>query len=274
MLAGIAPIPAIFGQVTTRLPAQPVRRPPAQPGPHVIALTRQRYHETHQGLHRTPRRRRQDRPRDPPLPQALHRPTASTASSNTALTGLTIHRSVPPHDRGVPAARLTQPLPGTHRSGRARMPDRPLVAGVDTSTQSSKVVVCDAETGEVLREGRAAHPDGTEVDPRLWWAAGRRRAPTAPGRRARDRRRRAAARHDPARRGRRGRAPRRAVERHPLGARRRRPHRRAGRPRRGPTRSGWCRWPASRSPSCAGSPATSPRARGPDRAPACCRTTG
>jgi len=46
-----------------------------------------------------------------------------------------------------------------------------LVAGVDTSTQSCKVVVCDADTGDVLREGRAPHPDGTEVDPRLWWAA-------------------------------------------------------------------------------------------------------
>lgn len=46
-----------------------------------------------------------------------------------------------------------------------------LVAGVDTSTQSTKVVVCDADTGEVLREGRAPHPDGTEVDPRLWWDA-------------------------------------------------------------------------------------------------------
>ena len=33
-----------------------------------------------------------------------------------------------------------------------------LVAGVDTSTQSTKVVVCDADTGEVLREGRTAHP--------------------------------------------------------------------------------------------------------------------
>lgn len=46
-----------------------------------------------------------------------------------------------------------------------------LVAGVDTSTQSTKVVVCDADTGEVLREGRAPHPDGTEVDPQVWWAA-------------------------------------------------------------------------------------------------------
>ncbi|AXH94937.1 xylulokinase [Ornithinimicrobium avium] len=48
---------------------------------------------------------------------------------------------------------------------------RTLVAGVDSSTQSCKVVVCDAATGEVVREGRAAHPDGTEVDPRHWWDA-------------------------------------------------------------------------------------------------------
>ena len=46
-----------------------------------------------------------------------------------------------------------------------------LVAGVDSSTQSSKVVVCDARTGEIVREGRASHPDGTEVDPAAWWAA-------------------------------------------------------------------------------------------------------
>ncbi|MEU1752687.1 xylulokinase [Micromonospora matsumotoense] len=48
---------------------------------------------------------------------------------------------------------------------------RTLVAGVDSSTQSTKVVVCDAETGEVLRAGRAPHPDGTEIDPQRWWAA-------------------------------------------------------------------------------------------------------
>jgi xylulokinase len=50
-------------------------------------------------------------------------------------------------------------------------PDRALVAGVDSSTQSCKVVVCDAATGEVLRTARASHPDGTEVDPRHWWSA-------------------------------------------------------------------------------------------------------
>jgi len=46
-----------------------------------------------------------------------------------------------------------------------------LVAGVDCSTQNTKVVVCDAETGEVVREGRAPHPDVTEIDPETWWQA-------------------------------------------------------------------------------------------------------
>jgi xylulokinase len=46
-----------------------------------------------------------------------------------------------------------------------------LVAGVDCSTQATKVLVCDAETGAVVRSGRAAHPDQTEVDPAVWWAA-------------------------------------------------------------------------------------------------------
>jgi xylulokinase len=46
-----------------------------------------------------------------------------------------------------------------------------LVAGVDSSTQACKVVVRDAATGALVREGRVAHPDGTEVDPAVWWAA-------------------------------------------------------------------------------------------------------
>jgi xylulokinase len=46
-----------------------------------------------------------------------------------------------------------------------------LVAGVDTSTQSVKVVVCDADSGEVVRSGRAAHPDGTEVSAAAWLSA-------------------------------------------------------------------------------------------------------
>ena len=43
-----------------------------------------------------------------------------------------------------------------------------LVAGVDCSTQSTKVLVVDAESGAVLRSGSAPHPDATEVDPAVW----------------------------------------------------------------------------------------------------------
>jgi xylulokinase len=46
-----------------------------------------------------------------------------------------------------------------------------LVAGVDSSTQSCKVVVRDADTGALVRTGKAAHPVGTEVDPAAWWDA-------------------------------------------------------------------------------------------------------
>ncbi|MGY1637014.1 xylulokinase [Geodermatophilus sp. SYSU D00742] len=46
-----------------------------------------------------------------------------------------------------------------------------LVAGVDTSTQACKVVVRDADSGALVREGRAPHPEGTEVDPAAWEAA-------------------------------------------------------------------------------------------------------
>ena len=56
----------------------------------------------------------------------------------------------------------------------------PLVAGVDSSTQSCKVVIRDAETGALKRMGRAPHPEGTEVDPAAWWQA-LRQALTAAG---------------------------------------------------------------------------------------------
>ncbi|NUT99345.1 MAG: xylulose kinase [Saccharothrix sp.] len=56
-----------------------------------------------------------------------------------------------------------------------------LVAGVDSSTQSCKVVVRDAESGALVREGRAAHPAGTEVDPAAWWDALQEAAAAAGG---------------------------------------------------------------------------------------------
>ncbi|RKR76164.1 xylulokinase [Frondihabitans australicus] len=46
-----------------------------------------------------------------------------------------------------------------------------LVAGIDSSTQSCKVVVRDAGTGALVRSGSAPHPAGTSVDPNTWWDA-------------------------------------------------------------------------------------------------------
>ena len=48
---------------------------------------------------------------------------------------------------------------------------RRLVAGVDTSTQSCKVRVTDAETGDLVRFGQAKHPNGTSINPACWWNA-------------------------------------------------------------------------------------------------------
>ena len=46
-----------------------------------------------------------------------------------------------------------------------------LVAGIDSSTQSVKVMIKNAATGELVRQAKAAHPDGTEVDPKHWISA-------------------------------------------------------------------------------------------------------
>ena len=46
-----------------------------------------------------------------------------------------------------------------------------LVAGVDSSTQSCKVVIREAATGRLVRQFRSAHPEGTEIDPDYWWRA-------------------------------------------------------------------------------------------------------
>ena len=58
---------------------------------------------------------------------------------------------------------------------------RMLVAGVDTSTQSTKVRVTDAATGELVRFGQAKHPDGTSCDPAAWWDAFQEAAAQAGG---------------------------------------------------------------------------------------------
>jgi xylulokinase len=48
------------------------------------------------------------------------------------------------------------------------MPARHLVAGVDSSTQSCKVVIRDPHTGALQRSGSATHPNGTSVNPSAW----------------------------------------------------------------------------------------------------------
>ncbi|MYB28166.1 MAG: xylulokinase [Acidimicrobiaceae bacterium] len=50
-----------------------------------------------------------------------------------------------------------------------------LVAGIDSSTQSTKVELREVDTGTVVAAGRAAHPPAdpprSEQDPRAWWRA-------------------------------------------------------------------------------------------------------
>src|SRR5687768_7550263 len=51
-----------------------------------------------------------------------------------------------------------------------------LVAGVDTSTQATKVLVVDPDDGRVVASGRALHEvtgagGARETDPEVWWTA-------------------------------------------------------------------------------------------------------
>lgn len=54
-------------------------------------------------------------------------------------------------------------------------PEGPLVVGVDSSTQSTKALVVDAATGDVVARGQAPHTVTTgtrrESDPEEWWQA-------------------------------------------------------------------------------------------------------
>ncbi|MBN2112887.1 MAG: xylulokinase [Acidimicrobiia bacterium] len=73
--------------------------------------------------------------------------------------------------RGVPGRRAA-----TLTSSLQKERKLPLVAGVDASTQSTKVVVVDAHTGMVAAEGRAPHVvtgagGARETDPEGWWQA-------------------------------------------------------------------------------------------------------
>ncbi|WP_250506199.1 xylulokinase [Bowdeniella massiliensis] len=55
------------------------------------------------------------------------------------------------------------------------------VAGVDSSTQSCKVLIVDPDSGEIIRSGAAPHPGGTEVSAEAWWQAFRAAAREAGG---------------------------------------------------------------------------------------------
>ena len=51
-----------------------------------------------------------------------------------------------------------------------------LVAGVDCSTQSTKVVLVDPESGSIVAQGQAPHSvtgegGARETDPEVWWSA-------------------------------------------------------------------------------------------------------
>ena len=46
-----------------------------------------------------------------------------------------------------------------------------LVAGIDSSTQSTKVLLVNADDGTVVAQASAPHPDGTECPPDRWWEA-------------------------------------------------------------------------------------------------------
>jgi xylulokinase len=70
------------------------------------------------------------------------------------------------------------PPSGQTRSARDR-PSRPLAAcicGIDCSTQTTKALIVDVESGELVASGRAhhevtGHEGARETDPAIWWEA-------------------------------------------------------------------------------------------------------
>lgn len=69
----------------------------------------------------------------------------------------------------VPPVSAGLPVPAGAAAGS--LAPGSLVAGIDSSTQSTKVVLVDASDGTVVGQASAPHPDGTEVDPAAWWEA-------------------------------------------------------------------------------------------------------
>ncbi|MFC8304237.1 xylulokinase [Specibacter sp. NPDC057265] len=58
-----------------------------------------------------------------------------------------------------------------HVPGTVNLTPGSLVVGIDSSTQSCKVVAVDLATGELISTGSANHPDGTSIDPHRWTSA-------------------------------------------------------------------------------------------------------
>ena len=230
---------------------------------------------------------------DPEVQEALAASRVAELAQPTLAAGETYDR---PARRPLARSRTSTPTPrGARATASARStssrsstcsapaePARPmaLVAGVDSSTQSCKVVIRDADTGALVRDGRARAPGRHRGRPRRLVgraADGDRGRPAGSTTSRRSsvggqqhgmvcldddgevvrpallwndtRSARAAARPD--RRARRGDA--------------------GG--TRGPTRSARCRSPRSPSPSCAGWPSTS-RTTPRGRRRSACRTTG
>ena len=59
------------------------------------------------------------------------------------------------------------------------MRTRQVVLGVDSSTQSTKVLAVDVDSGEIVGTGRASHTGADTQDPRDWWTALRAAAAVA-----------------------------------------------------------------------------------------------
>ena len=120
------------------------------------------------GRRRSGPTRRSSRRSPPPGSPTSRRPRSSPArpSRTCSPTAAPSRTSTPTRPPSAAAASSGWP---SSRSSTWWVPgDRALVAGVDTSTQSCTVVIRDAGTGELVRQGRAPHPDGTEVDPAAW----------------------------------------------------------------------------------------------------------
>lgn len=150
-----------------------------------------------------------------------------------------------------------------------------LVAGIDSSTQSCKVLVCDAATGEVVREGQAAHPDGTEIDPAAWQSTAHEAIANAGGLDGVDALAVGAQQHGMVCLDATGRVVRPALlwnDVRSADAARALVRELGGRGR-GPRPSVSCRWPRSPWRSCAGSPTTSHATPTAPR-PSACPTTG